>query len=187
MTRFVARAGWQFDRFTMSPNAATAQVSRPPSQAWPCVTVEKRKGGPIDPPLPIIDWRTVLICHSRHDGFSGRWLRFDSRLGDVDDVVFPLNLSGLFTSSSRGLGLSHLAASFEDCALLDHQRRRLNVSSQLCRPSQLDPIGSDNVTVNDAMDRGDTNFDICVHLTASADNQGPVGRRDAAGKTAIDA
>src|SRR5205814_9172337 len=96
-------------------------------------------------------------------------------------MFLSLNLRGLFGS------LQHLTATFEDRALFNHQRRRLNVAIQFGRATEFNSIRSNDVSVDDAMDCRYGNFDIRINLSAGADDQGTAGRTDPTREAAINA
>src|SRR2546425_11519535 len=70
------------------------------------------------------------------------YVGFDWLETTLDHIFLALDSWRLVDSS---LLLDHLAASFEDAALLDHQRRRLDVAVQFARATELDTLAGNDV------------------------------------------
>ena len=108
--------------------------------------------------------RLARGSNARH---SGR-LRPGLRLGRVDHGLFALDAGRLF---GRSFLLNHLAAAFKHRALLDHQRRSLNVAVQLSGAAKFNALGGNDVAIDSALDRSDGHFDVRVNYAAGADYQ----------------
>ena len=67
--------------------------------------------------------------------------------------------------------LDHLAAAFEDSALLDYQRRRLNVAIHFRRATEFNSLPPNDIAIYDALNIGHCNFDVGVDLPTSANDQ----------------
>src|SRR5207302_5229684 len=85
-----------------------------------------------------------------------------------------------------GFLLRHLRRSFKHSALLDDQRRRLNVAVKLRGATEFDALRRHHVTIHDSLNRGHRDLDIRIDLPARADNQRAASRGDAARELSID-